>query len=315
MPNECQKPNFKWVRQAIFLLVLFFVIIVLGGCLSKKADKFEEKPNDRLKIAVSIIPQKYFVEKVGGDKVEVIYMVEKGASPHVYEPRPSQMKDILEAKAYISIGVSFEEVWLEKFQAANGNLKIFNQGQNIEKIKSSDHFHQEDLEKETNQGLDQGDDPHIWLSVKSAAAQADNIYQALKSLDPENEAYYLANLETFKDEIENLDREISKTLARASSKSFLVFHPAFAYLARDYDLEQIAIEIEGKEPSVKEMERILETARVKNLKTIFIEPQFGQQNAKTIADQINAKVVLIDPLALNWDENLKNIAKALADKD
>ncbi|MBU1166918.1 zinc ABC transporter substrate-binding protein [Patescibacteria group bacterium] len=306
----------KKATSILIVLLVLSTIFVLSSCSKKKEISSQTK-----KVVVSVIPQKYFVEKIAGDKIEVVYMVEKGASPAIYEPKPAQMQEISEAEAYIKVGVPFEEAWLPKFEAANSKMKTFDQGAGVEKLVLPDHVDEpekrtsihelEDKQEKTLKKTEEQPDPHIWLSPQRAIKQADNIYEALVAIDEDNQAEYQANLESFKKEIESLDQELSEIISAAPSKTFLVFHPALGYFAADYDLTQVAIEVEGKEPSAKEMVEVLEIAKEKQLQTIFVEPQFNKQSAESIAAQIGASVAEVDPLAEDWAANLKSIARAI----
>lgn len=296
----------------------------LSNCTQNNGEQ-KDRSNGKLNVVVSIIPQKSLVRAIGGEYVDVEAMVEPGASPEMYEPTPEHMALLGEANGYIAIGVPFEDVWLEKFQAANGDLRIFHQDAGVQKIASTgvhDHGKEDGEERHAIEGDVQedaeeeehahGEDPHIWLSVKRMDAQANNVADALAAMDPAHETVYRANLERFLADLRALDEQMAAVLEHAPHKEFLVYHPAFGYVADDYGLTQIPIESEGKEPSPRELSELIETARAKNLDTIFAERQFNEKPAQTIAAQIDARVVLLDPLAEEWRENLIEIANALA---
>lgn len=250
-----------------------------------------------LNVTVSILPQKYFVERVGGELVKVNVMVAPGASPATYEPKPEQMAALAQADAYVSIGVPFEKAWLEKFQAANANMKMVDTTQGIER-------------KATPDG---GFDPHIWLAPSLVQIQAQTIYEALVELDGTHKDTYKANLDAFLADIEKLNQEIRAALAPATAKKFIVFHPAWGYFARDYGLEQVPIEVGGQEPSVQELAKLIELAKKENIKVVFVQPEFSQEEAKTIAQEIGGRVVPIDALNPDWLTNLKAVAQAFAE--
>lgn len=250
-----------------------------------------------LNITVSILPQKYFVERIGGQHVRVTVMVLPGASPATYEPKPDQMAALAQADAYFSIGVPFEKAWLEKFRAANTKMKMVDTAQGIER-------------QATPGG---GFDPHIWLAPSLVKIQAQTIYNALVELDGAHQDDYKANLDAFLADIAKLDQEIRAALAQVKTRKFIVFHPAWGYFARDYGLEQVAIEVGGQEPSAQELAKVIELAKKENIKVVFVQPEFSQEEAKTIAKEIGGRVVPISPLSPDGLANLRAVAKAFAE--
>jgi len=156
-------------------------------------------------------------------------------------------------------------------------------------------------------------DPHIWLSPQRVKIQAQNIYQGLVQLDPANQAEYKQNLEQFIAEIDQLDQEIRKNLAPIQNRQFIVFHPAWGYFAKDYDLEQIPIEVGGQEPSAAELAELVKKTQTEGIKVIFAQYQFSARTAETIAREIDGEVKFIDPLAANWSENLLQVSQTFAD--
>ena len=260
----------------------------------------------RLNIFVSILPQKYFVEKITKDKANISVMVLPGASPATYEPKPNQMKSLSNADLYVRIGVPFENVWMGKISNANEKMKIIKSYESIKRItRNKQSFTQlKDNEKYV--------DPHIWLSPKLVKIQVENIYNAIVEIDSKNKKFYTKNNEQFLTEINALDKNIRDVLKNVKKRKFIVFHPSWSYFADDYGLEQIPIEIEGKEPSAIEMKKLIELAKKENIKVIFVQPQFNKKSAETIAKQIDGKVVEIDPLAENWIENLLKVANTFS---
>lgn len=265
---------------------------------------------DRLSITVSILPQKYFVEKIGGDRVQVNVMVPKGSEPEFYEPKPQQFKEVSNADAYLGLGMLFEDIWGKRLTTANNKMLVVDTSVGITKLPMADHGHEEahDGEKHGEEGLD----PHIWLSPRLVAIQAQNIYATLVKLDPAGEAVYAANLENFLKEIATLDQAIASQLQSLSHRKILVFHPSWGYFAKDYNLEQIPIEVEGKEPSAAELGELVTLAKAENIQVIFAQYQFNAQAAEAIASDIGAEVLYLDPLAEDWGNNLQNIATAIA---
>lgn len=297
-----------WLAAAVLTLGL-----LLAGCAPAPQDPSAEALN----VTVSIVPQQYFVERIGGDHVTVNVMVEPGSSPATYEPRPEQLKALADAVAYFSIGVPFENVWLDRIAEANQDMRIVDTAAGIDRLPMRAHQHHDDADEHQDEA-DQGDvggppDPHIWLSPRLVKVQAQHIYAALAQLDPQNEAQYRANLDAFLEDITALEADIEGTLAGLQSHKFMVFHPAWGYFAADFGLEQIPIELGGQEPSARELAALIEHAREENIQVVFAQPEFRTSDAETIAQEIDGEVLLISPLAPDWLDNLRRVAQTFAD--
>lgn len=260
--------------------------------------------SNTLNITVSILPQKYFIEQIAKDKVNVNVMVRAGYSPTTYEPQASQMKQLVNSKAYFSIGVPFESVWLDKFKNTNRKMLIIDTAKDVIKQEISEHNHNDRHNHKHKDTLD----PHIWLDPILVKIQIKNIHNALVKLDGKNEVFYTKNYNIFLTKLDSLDEQLQRILLPIKNSSFLVFHPTWGYFASRYGLKQIAIEKKGKEPKPKELIKIINVSKKHNLKAIFISPQFTQKSAKTIAKHINAKVIPIDSLAYEYDKNLIDTA-------
>jgi len=278
---------------------------------------------DPLNISVSILPQKYFVEKIAGSHANVQVMVPPGASPATYEPKPQQMIGLAKTDIYFSIGVPFEAAWLSKFQASNPAMDLIKTDQFIRKIKMESHHHHDDdnkhLENHTHE--DEGEDhasdhdiirdPHIWLSPKLVRLQSDSIRDGLIEHDPDNAQEYRQNHAALVREIHQTDLKLLEIFAQQTKPiSFFIFHPSWGYFAKDYGLTQNALEIEGKSPTPKDLAQAIEIARKEHISVIFAQPEFSQKTAQTFANAIHGKVVRLSPLAYNWSDNLFQAAKA-----
>lgn len=273
-----------------------------------------------LGIMVSILPQRYFVERIGGERVAVSVMVAPGASPETYEPKPDQMRALARARAYVRIGVPFETVWMDRISSANSNMMIIDSIRGIARLPmTASHSHEEEPEDhhpdehEDERQVRQGEapkhpDPHVWLSPGLVKIQARAIHEALVELDPSHQSLFREGLDRFLADIDRLDADIRSTLSGTKNRKFLVFHPAWGYFAHDYDLEMIPIEVEGREPSAAEMARLISLARQEGIKVVFAQPEFSTQKAGTIAREIGGEVVLISPLAHDWLANLQGVA-------
>lgn len=261
---------------------------------------------NKLEITTSILPQKYFIEKIGGDKVNVHAMVQPGFSPHTYEPKISQMKQLSSSKIYFFIGVSFEHVWLDKFKAANTNLMMVDMTKGIEKISMEEHEHEHE-ENTHEEALD----PHVWLDPVLVKTLALNIYTTLAQADAINADYYKKNYEQFIEELDAFYADLQKILEPVKGKSFMVFHPSWGYFAHRFHLEQIAVEVAGKEPKPNQMIEFIQKAKEHDIKILFVAPEFSQKSAKVIASSIQGKVVPISSLDEKWKETLLQAANAL----
>jgi len=269
-------------------------------------------------LTVNILPQKYFVEKIVKDKFTINVMVKPGASPHNFEPKPSQMRSLVASKVYFLIGDATEKNWIEKFKQNAKNTLFVDTTIGVEKIEMAKHEHEEvaqhDHKKdEKDEEHDHsGLDPHIWLDPVLVKIQAKNIYEAMIKIDSANSDFYKTNYEEFIKELETLDSNIKTILAPHKDKAFMVFHPSWGYFAKRYDLEQISIEIEGKEPKPNELVELIEESKKHDIKIVFVSPQFSQKSAQAISKNIGANVVAIDPLSDNWNENLQKVSNEIA---
>jgi zinc transport system substrate-binding protein len=262
-------------------------------------------------VVVSVLPQKTFVEAIGGDKVNLTLMVLPGNSPHTYEPKPSQMQEIAKADIYFALDVEFEKVWLPKFASSNSKMKIVDVDEGIEKMPVAKDRIEQGAHKEHHDH--KGLDPHIWTSPSNVRIIAKNIYEALKNEDVANVDFYKANYERFLAHIDETDKQIKNILAdSAVGTKFMVFHPAWGYFAREYGLIQLAIESGGKNPKPKQVVYLIKEAKEEGVKAVFTAPEFSEKSAKQIALEVGVPVVQISPLNPQWSENLINLAKAIA---
>ncbi len=278
------------------LIVLVLVIAI--SCVS-------QKESGKSVITVSILPQKYFVEKITGDFVDVEVLIPPGASPATYELLPSQMKAISKSAVWMRIGhIPFEHSWHGKIKDAAPGLNIVDTSLDADlvygkEVDHGDHVHLH------------GIDPHIWMSPTEVAKIAKLTYKALVELFPEKEKVFSKNHQAFQQEIKELDSILAKRFEVMEFRKFLIFHPAFTYLARDYDLEQIPIQIDGKDPSPQYLSSLVDIAKADSIKMVFIQKEFDRDNATQIAKEIGGKVVQLDPLRENWREQLLKAADKL----
>ena len=255
-------------------------------------------------ITVTIEPLRYFTEAIAGENYQVVSMVPKGSSPESYDPTPQQLVNLSKSQAYFRIGhIGFEQAWMKKLEANCPNMKIYDTSKGIDLIRDKGHWH-------GNHFHEGGVEPHIWNSTQNALIIADNIYQALCELDSTHQADYKNRLDRLKQSIQQTDAETRKLLENAGS-TFLIYHPALSYFARDYGLKQISIEEGGKEPSPAQLKKLIETCRNENVHTIFVQQEFDQRNAQLIAHELGIDIVSINPLSYDWTEEMLQTAKAL----
>ncbi|MFH1090072.1 MAG: zinc ABC transporter substrate-binding protein [Pseudomonadota bacterium] len=280
-------------------------LLILTGLLSGTASA------GALKVLVSIAPQKYFVQKVGGDRVDVQVMIPPGASPHTYEPKPGQMTALTQAGLYLAIGVEFEEVWLKRFKGLNPNLTVVHLDKGIRKREMEGHPPDDEDHRETkdNNRHDKGLDPHVWTAPPEVKIIARNILAALVQADPSHSAGYQANFDKFISQIEALDAELKTIFQGREGRAFMVYHPSWGYFAQAYGLKQAPVEVEGKNPKPAQIKKLIDYARKHGIKVIFVQPQFSAKAAEAIAGSIGGQVVMADPLAENWEQNLRQQAQ------
>jgi zinc transport system substrate-binding protein len=306
------------VYSKIGLLFTAIILIVFSG---------SGFAGDKISVFVSIAPQKYFVQQIGKELVDVQVMIHPGADPHTYEPKPRQMVAIAKAQLYFAVGVEFEEAKLEKITASNPNLKIIHTDQGIEKIAMATHHHDdpakephpgdhdqpedhhhEETEHDEDHHEHTGLDPHIWLSPPLVKLQARTILVALQEADPTHRSVYQTNFQEFAASVDHLDADLKKIFAGKMGLRFMVFHPSWGYFAQAYGLKQVPIEIEGKDPKPAELQELIEHARNEGIKVIFAQPQFSDKSARLVAKAIGGQVVYADPLAEDWMSNLMVVA-------
>jgi len=280
-------------------LAVALVVMGLSGC---SANPPSAGQSSQIPISVSIEPQKYFVEKIGGDNVAVNVMISPGVDPHTYEPKPEQLKQLSKTQAYFTVGVSLEDAWKDRLQSVNPKMLVVDTSKGVEKLPLEEHEHE-------HGSLD----PHIWLSPKRVKLQAETIYQTLVQIDPQNQAKYQANLEGFVQEIKTLDQDIQENLKNVKSRKFIVFHPEWGYFAKDYGLEMVSIEVEGNEPSASELAALIKSAKAEKIKVIFAQPEFSTKSSETIAKEIDGQVMTISAFSPDWSNNLRQVSKKMSE--
>jgi zinc transport system substrate-binding protein len=275
------------------------ILLIASGCVVNDEDK------EKITVAVTIAPQRGFVNAIGGDKVDIVLMVPPGAEPHTYEPSPSQMLALEKADIYAKVGseIEFEIMWFDKLVSINPNMKIIDCSRGVilkESTEMDDHSEILDLE-ETRL------DPHIWLSPLNAIEMVRNITEGLVEVDPGNSDYYMNNRDFYINSLQRLDSEIRDSFEGIEKRLFLVYHSAWGYFASTYNLEMITVEKEGKELTPAGLASVIDQINEHSISVIFVSPQFNTQSANTIAQETNCTVAFIDPLAEDYITNLQYV--------
>ena len=284
------------------LFVCLFGLWWLTSCDRKKVD-------DKM-ISVTIEPERYFAQKIAGDKYKFNCVVPSGQSPETYDPTPKEMVEIGRSMAYFRIGeIGFEQAWMDKIKENNPELKIYNMSHGMTMIAEEEHNHEHDGECSHHHG---SVDPHIWTSTEGAKVISWNILNALIDIDPENTKYYWGNYNKLLDEIDFTEAQITELLSDVKGEAFIIYHPALTYFAKEFGMKQLCIELDGKEPSPATLKELVETAKSENAKVVFIQKEFDQKNAELIAKETNCKLVVINPLSYDWSKEMIDIAKSLS---
>lgn len=280
-----------WIKVIVSLAVLlvFTPLSAIGAA------------SGEIKAFVSILPQAYFVERIGDPFVDVEVLVGPGQSPATYEPTPKQMANLGRAQVYFRIGTPFEQGFIDKIAHTFRNLIIIDTRKGV----TLSYFEQG--------GGKQVPDPHIWLDPKRVKIQASTICEALSQIDAAHASEFKENLQAFQTDLDRLDAKITKILAPVKGQAFYVFHPAFGYFGESYGLTQVAVEIAGKEPSAKQLADLIERAKREKVRVIFVQPQYAKKDAETIAKAIDGAVVPINPLPRDYLTSLEEMAQTLKD--
>ena len=276
-------------------------------------------------VSVSVPPQKHFVEKIAANTLDINVIIPAGVDEHNFDFKPATMQRLEKSDIYFTIGLEFERVFADKFQSNFANLQVIDTGKDLRNLATS-HTHSKDDHDEHAQGKDEhhahkhsnshethgASDPHIWLDPILVKIQASTIAKALIAKYPQNKALYEANLAQFQAELDALNAEISALFEKSKNKKFIIYHPSLGYFAARYHLVQIPVEIEGKEPKTKDLQRLMSVAKKEKIKTIFVQKGFSQNAAKSLAKELKASVVELNHLSDDYSKNLLEIAKKIA---
>lgn len=294
----------RYIKIIPFFCVAFLLVFCFG-CKNNN----EKSISGKGQITVSIEPLRFIAEEIAGDYFEVTTLVPKGSSPETYEPTPKQMMALNKSCVYFSVGqLGFERSWLEKLQAAAPDVKFVNTGDNIIKNQTRGYT------KKVSDccGHDGCSDPHIWTTPHNMKMMAEIVCSTLCCVDSIHADDFRTNLKALNDRLDACDAYIVSCVKELSQKTFLIYHPTLTYFAQDYGLQQLAVEQEGKEPTTKQLAQIIRTCREKKVRVVFIQQEFDRKNAELIAKEIGARLVTINPLSFDWEEQMHIIADELS---
>lgn len=304
------------MKRKVYLLFFVAMTLLLQGCGGA------EKNSGKATIVVSLEPQKYFLDKIVGDKMSVICLLKNGANPENYEPSMNDLMTLERSVGYIKMGnVGFEQVLVEKLAQNNKSLMVYDSSQGIDFIMGTHdccehdhgHFHEHSQDEEEHNHVATAD-PHTWTSVKNAKVIAHNMLDVVVAIDSMNKEFYQANYDKLSDSLDSLDSYAATKLASSQGEAFLVWHPSLSYFARDYGLEQITIGQIGKELSAKQLQEQIYNARNHNARVFFFQKEFDSQQASVLNDQIGATMITINPLSYEWEAEIRRIVDAIASK-
>jgi zinc transport system substrate-binding protein len=289
-------------KFSIWLITLVFIAASCGSPPRKDGGRV---------ITVSIPPFAYFVEAVAGDDFNVNIMLPPGADHHIWEPLPSQINALAGSEAFIINGqLGFEKAWMGRFREINPDMKILDLSRHINLIDLSGTV-EENGHQEHEGNVHGGPDPHYWMSPLSAYIIAEDVKNFLTELNPVSAQKYEAGLKALQNKIAQVDSTLREELSEAPSTTFMIYHPALEYMARDYGLEQISFEDEGKSPSPARMKELIDIARDKGINIIFIQAEYDLRNAESLAGETGAGLVVINPMNRDWPAAVLEVVKSL----
>lgn len=274
------------------MVLVFAAFLAFQSCVSH---------NEVNRATVTIEPVKYFVDRLTGGNIETNVMVPMGASPATYSPTSNQIARLSSSKLYIGAGhLGFEKAWMGRIKELNEEMEIINLSDNVALIRGEEEVHGDHV----HEG---GVDPHIWMSPKVVLEFLPEIKEALIRNFPELQETITEKYPKLEKEIEKINQEYENACSQLRQRKFLIFHPALTYLARDYGLEQIPIEYEGKEPSPKKLRALIDRANSEDIRLIFIQAEFDKKNAEMVQEATRAQLAVINPLGYDWPESMKQI--------
>ena len=279
---------------------LLFLVVAISAALVFAGD-------GKITVAVSLQPYATLVKMVGGSRVNVVTLLPPGADPHNFEPKPAVIKAFSVAQVYFTDGSGLDKIWMPRFLGANKNVEVIDISKSIEWMKSEHEEHHGHAHH------DEEIDPHVWTSPARVKILAQNIFHALKKLDPDHLTYYANRIQQTQGQLTTIVHDLTETVMRmpVDRRSFIVFHPSYGYLAKDFRLKQYAIEVNGKEPKPRDLANLIKMGRKNGVKAVFVQPEFSKRAAETIAKDLGAVVVETDPLSADFIGNTQKFIEAL----
>lgn len=290
----------KWLKKGWAPVALLLVLI--SGC---GTGTIQEQ-----RVMVTVEPQRYFADKIAGDYFEVQTVVPTGQSPETYDPAPYEMVRIAQSKAYFQIGkIGFEQAWIQTIKENNPDVAFFDLSEGVKWLEGECSGHEHD--DEHGHHHHGAADPHIWNATGPAKIIAKNTLNAFVELDPEHKDIYQNNYTELIGEIEDTERTLHEMLDTLTHRTFIIYHPALTYFADEFELVQFAIEAEGKEPSAASMKELVDKAKDAGVRVVFVQQEFDRKHAEQLASEIGARIVTINPLDVQWKEQMVYMAEEL----
>ena len=294
------------MKRFLYLIILCVILAGCKGTPQKQADSGKtsgtEKPAVTVTVTVTISPYKYFVDQIAKGKVDVNVMVSNGNNPETYEPYAQQMMELSKSALYLKVGsIGFEQTWMKKLQDNAPDMKVIDTSVGIKPAKTPGG----------------NIDPHVWMSCSNARIIASNILKALCELEPKNKAFFEKNYLSLLSIIDKRDSIIKEGFNKNPDlvRKFVIYHPILTYFARDYQLEQLAIEEEGREPSAAQLKSLIERARKEKIKFCLIQAEFANRNTTTFINESHTKPMDINPLQGDWNWAMQEAAAAVQGKE
>lgn len=288
--------------------IIFIITVLSGFILFPSCKREKSKENSKTTVTVTIEPLRYLAEKIGGNHIEVKTFVPNGTSPETYEPTPKQLVDLQESALYLSVGgLGFEQTWLQKLAQNAPNTKFVRTDTGISLIDG--HTHHQHSESCHHHGAD----PHIWTTPENMIVMAENVCKALSQIKPELKDTFDTRTDVFKTEMKKIHTELILEFKKPEAQhAFLIYHPTLSYFADTYGLTQIAIEDNGKTPAPAQLQNIIAHCKKEQIQIIFVQQEFDRRNAEIIARETGTQIVLINPLAYDWEKEIWHVAHTLS---
>lgn len=302
--------KFRFIALIITLTLIGISVFFFSSKGSEESSQISGQ--NGLTIVSTITPIGSLVEEFALPDAKTSVLVPPGASPHTYEPTPQQLTALADADLLVTVGtpIEFELVWLDKLKAVNEDIKVVDLSEGVELREFKDNHAEEDGHEEEQNGdhSHDGEDPHIWLSPSRVQIMVENLSKALIEVDPGQAGHYQQILVDVLIELDNIDQSLASSFSAMSEKTLMVYHDSWGYFADDYGLELLVIEQEGKEPTARELAETIQRANERSVSTIIVSPEFSQQSAQTIAEQLSLDVVEVSPLPERLIQSFEQLA-------